>query len=526
MDADPLSVILVKSDSKGDRLLFRYPFAANERAENLQKHLRRKNPYALTASCFEESFTGGGDVGQHSYLDDAGLTGFSDQVLSNLFAVKQELAEAKFELKANDVRFVGHPTSLFPCSKTNKNNNRSSVLINVVFALKASASHSIVKCYYELSKRLGVALRHEEKRCGYVTAEMKTAIVVHEEGVSEEGKSPYEEILEKSSLARDLRRVYDDVKSTGLVHLRVNRWIELSFCLPQKVHHLNNRGLVVDPETIDRCLQSIRPYHGLLLLHDASHLLDSLVPDASPALIRLIKIYTPLKSLQTLSADADLTLAQVFNLAGHLVYWGKATIIYPLCESNVYVTAPNVPVHINSSLVEKFAEQFPNHSLIQVMSEFSFTISVRQKLSTSVITSCGQEQETEVQIIVWLLQHRLLVQIHTYIYYMPTVGGLSLQVNFCCIFFRFNKWGYFSGWSPCSTGTFKSFKFNVKLFKAIKKHLITYYMSLSHKILMCRKTLSDYPFKKKKNWKFYCFVYIPNKLHNSACPFFFLLFQL
>lgn len=32
---------------------------------------------------------------------------------------------------------------------------------------------------------------------------------------------------------------------------------------------------------------------------------------------------------------------QVFQLAAHLVYWGKAIIIYPLCENNVYMLSPN-----------------------------------------------------------------------------------------------------------------------------------------------------------------------------------------
>lgn len=54
-------------------------------------------------------------------------------------------------------------------------------LINMVFALHATASHSIVKCYYDLSKRLGVALRHEEKRCSYVTQETKIMITAHDE---------------------------------------------------------------------------------------------------------------------------------------------------------------------------------------------------------------------------------------------------------------------------------------------------------------------------------------------------------
>lgn len=56
-----------------------------------------------------------------------------------------------------------------------------SILIHMVFALHATASHSIVKCYYDLSKRLGVALRHEEKRCAYVTQETKIMVTAHDE---------------------------------------------------------------------------------------------------------------------------------------------------------------------------------------------------------------------------------------------------------------------------------------------------------------------------------------------------------
>jgi len=31
---------------------------------------------------------------------------------------------------------------------------------------------------------------------------------------------------------------------------------------------------------------------------------------------------------------------QVLQLVAHLVYWAKASIIYPLCESNVYLLSP------------------------------------------------------------------------------------------------------------------------------------------------------------------------------------------
>ncbi|XP_021939358.1 GATOR complex protein NPRL3 isoform X2 [Zootermopsis nevadensis] len=415
MEPNPLSIILVKSDSKGDRLLFRYPYAADARNEAGHQS-RRRNPYALTIT--EDLLQT--PPPQTSNICKGHLTGFSDEVLSTLFAVKPELCERKFELKVNDVRFVGHPTLL----------SDSIILTNIVFALHATASHSIVKCYYDLSKRLGVALRHEERRCGYLSQETKTMVMAHDEvsarpegEKADDADTPFDLILQRSTLARNLKSVYDDLISTGLVHVRVNRWIEVSFCLPQKVHQFYKKDFIIEPESIHRCLQSLRPYHGLLLLVESNELLDHMHPDASPALVRLIRMYSPLKSLQTLAADADLTLSQMFQLAGHLLYWAKATVIYPLCESNVYVIAPDAPTHVNSPLTERFSEHFPGMNLLQVMSDFSLPTSISQKMNP---LNHPQHQKQLVQMIVWMLQHRLLLQLHTYVYFMPTASGPSL----------------------------------------------------------------------------------------------------
>lgn len=141
------------------------------------------------------------------------LSGFTDEVLSTLFAVKAELCNQKFELKVNDVRFVAHPTLMQ--SKIGKEEpSGSSILINIVFALYAQASYSIVKCYYELSKRLGNALVYEENRVGYLTDEMKLILKTHdevaeniEEGRSLRGTTAFDQILERSSLALCLKTV-------------------------------------------------------------------------------------------------------------------------------------------------------------------------------------------------------------------------------------------------------------------------------------------------------------------------------
>ncbi|KAH9365704.1 hypothetical protein HPB48_009622 [Haemaphysalis longicornis] len=112
-ETSPLGVYLVKSGSKGDRLLFRYPYAVDtEKDPHSSK--KRSNPYALIVN-----------------EDTLNTTRISDKALSNLFATKSDLCNRKFELKVNDVRFVGHPVQL--CSKRETS---TFLMFNVVFALK------------------------------------------------------------------------------------------------------------------------------------------------------------------------------------------------------------------------------------------------------------------------------------------------------------------------------------------------------------------------------------------------------
>ena len=135
----------------------------------------------------------------------------------------------------------------------------------------------------------------------------------------------------------------------------------------------------ISPQNIDSCLQALRPYHAILLLVDAQELLDSLPPDASPAFIRIVRVANPIKNLMELSADADITLSQVFHIVAQLVYWAKATIIYPLCENNVYIIHPLAPTNVDSPLVEKFEERFPGtDSLLKYLSKFSLSMSLSQ----------------------------------------------------------------------------------------------------------------------------------------------------
>uniref|UniRef100_U5EPE4 GATOR complex protein NPRL3 n=1 Tax=Corethrella appendiculata TaxID=1370023 RepID=U5EPE4_9DIPT len=417
MEVNPLCVIIVKSDSKGDRLLFRYPYnnlPGSQHQTNTTN--KRKTPYSIVSSddILQNS------IPQTSNICYGQLSGFTDEVLSTLFAVKSELCNRKFELKVNDVRFVGHPTLM----QSKSDNKNDSILINIVFALHAQASYSIVKCYYELSKRLGIALYYEEERCGYLKSEMKSMLTIHDEVAAlqeqENGNnvnvSAFDLILKESTLAQFIKTIYHDLCTTGLLNVTMNQSVTLSFCLPQKAHQFHKKGVVVEPETIDRCLQALKPYHGMLLLVDPSELLDCVPPCGARILLQLIEVYNPLKSLQNMASDADLIIDHVYQLVGHLVYWAKATIIYPLCETNVYVIAPDAQLNIHSNLVDKFSTKFPGMSLFEVISDFSLPTSIGH-LTTPLQHPARQGRLA--QMVLWLLQHHLLMQLHTYVQFMP-----------------------------------------------------------------------------------------------------------
>lgn len=193
----------------------------------------------------------------------------------------------------------------------------------------------------------------------------------------------------------------------------------MSFVLPQKAHQFHKKGVVVEPETIDRCLRALKPYHGMLLLADYTELLDCVPPSGAVMLTKLLNAYNPFKTLQNIATDADFAIKHVYELVGHLVYWAKATIIYPLCETNVYVIAPDAPLHNHSPLAEKFFAKF-SMNLFEVISEFSLPTSIGH-LTTPL--QYPTKQGTLVQMVLWMLQHHLLMQLHTYVQFMPTDHG-------------------------------------------------------------------------------------------------------
>ncbi|XP_063043065.1 GATOR complex protein NPRL3 isoform X2 [Engraulis encrasicolus] len=398
----PISVILVSSGSRGNKLLFRYPF--QRVSENTSSSAyKQRSPYALNTA---------GD----STDDQDGDSRFSDIILATILATKSDMCGKKFELKIDNVRFVGHPT-LLQVSKTDPSPKREMPtmrIFSVVFALRANADPSVISCMHNLSRRIAIALQHEERRCQYLTREAKLMLAMQDEVTTmteTDGtpQSPFRQILPKCKLARDLKEAYDSLCTTGVVRLHINNWLEVSFCLPHKIHRVG--GNHIPPEALETSLKAIRPYHALLLLGSEKALLAELPLDCSPALVRLIKTCSAVKNLQQLAQDADLALLQIFQIAAHLVYWGKAIIVYPLCENNVYMLSPHANIRLYSPLSDQFSQQFPGHDLPSMLAKFSLPISLSEFRNP---LDAPMHEAQLIQMVVWMLQRRLLIQLHTY----------------------------------------------------------------------------------------------------------------
>jgi hypothetical protein len=78
----------------------------------------------------------------------------------------------------------------------------------------------------------------------------------------------------------------------------------------------------------------------LLLLEDPEEVLKSMPLDSNPTLVQLVQILTPTQSLQELHMLLDCSLAQIYRLAAHLIYWRKAKLIQTIHARNVYAVSP------------------------------------------------------------------------------------------------------------------------------------------------------------------------------------------
>ena len=104
-DLNPVAIILVTSGTRGNRLLFRYPYSHGKKAKPQKSKSSRKNTYAVKIAENLQSVKKG-QLSVTSFLKDGIMTNVSDKILANILCVKSDLCGKKFSVEIEDVRFV------------------------------------------------------------------------------------------------------------------------------------------------------------------------------------------------------------------------------------------------------------------------------------------------------------------------------------------------------------------------------------------------------------------------------------
>ncbi|VDM95177.1 unnamed protein product [Thelazia callipaeda] len=395
----PLGIMFVTMGENHEQVSFAYPFPGSHSLSPCQK----RTSFESSAGCISERTKN--DVEQY---------GIPTKILAHLLSARG-IGEKPFEIKIDNIRFAGYPKTV-----TNPT-ARSPQTFHVVFVLIANASAHLVASFQNLSRKIAIAIDEEQTRCGYLAEQMTRMLIEHEknESLPEEESLPYHQVLAHCSLAKDLRNIFNDVTEYGVVHVFLNDWLEVGFCVEPRA--LLHAGLT--PKTkmeVEETIRRLRPYHGILLLEDAlpGH-------DSNPALNLFLKYCHPDQSLVGISDSSGLTLFQVLSIVRHLLLWIRAIIIYPLCSTNIYTSATSPKPLMK--LTEQFGETFENAYLPTILAQFSPPSTLGEFINPAVYSY--SEQQRRIRMVVRLLRDELVMQLHTFLYLMPPSSHGTVNVH-------------------------------------------------------------------------------------------------
>lgn len=371
--------------------------------------------------------------------------------LADALAPEHPLCNQKFQLTLDDLTFVGHPVTLSQgdskkpqikdeLSPDKERQGSHMTLFHVVFVMSPpdlELNAQTDAMYMHVVRRYASALQYEQQRCGYVFAEVENILAIKDAGAAK--GTPYDQvmknILQESSLARDIKEIYTAISSDKIAHVIINDFIDLSLQFPRNSHLTQTdqaSASLVDMYSRDGNefdhYPVICPYHALLLLEDAEEVLKNMPLDASPTLVQLVQILTPRHSLQELHLLLDCSLAQIYRLAAHLVYWRKAKLIHAIHARNVYVVSPEAKLEDLNALNADFKLHTPHLELPILLSQ----LSVAKPLH---LIAPKELRDQYLEAITYLVRKDIVIQLHMFlvllrpVQHRPSFTSLEEEVS-------------------------------------------------------------------------------------------------
>ncbi|KRZ78869.1 ER membrane protein complex subunit 3 [Trichinella papuae] len=393
----PLSLFIVVKTPKEDRMLYMYPPLESEKKTN-----ERMGVYLF---CSKTS------------IKDGKLFGFDDEILAFLFTVLPKMCDQRMHIKINDVRFIGYPVLLNSLNTECEDEELPDILLyNVIFAIQATAPKNVVDSYANFVEKISKGIKQDELKSKYLSNQME--IILQCQDVSK-WQNQYvfavteEYIWQKSTLAFTLRNIFVDLTKHGCTSLRFNGWLDIGCQLLESSTVTTKEPMFSLHTTLSQGTILIKPYHAMILLENSHIVMDNMFPNAAGALCHFLRVASPLKNLQAIGQELQMDLSLIFRFAEHLVYWGKARMVYPIAQNNTYIVSRTADL-TNEHMQRRFAFQF-RINLAVMLSRFSSPLTVRDYLRPEDGFK-DDGNRTKVAILVWLLRHRLIVQLHTYVY--------------------------------------------------------------------------------------------------------------
>ncbi|CAG8499893.1 8064_t:CDS:2, partial [Paraglomus occultum] len=288
---------------------------------------------------------------------------------------------------------------------------------HLVFVLEPpelELTQHVDKMFKHVIAKITAALYYEQDRCDYVRQQADLIMQLKDAARLDKSADELMQItLKKSTLARTIADVYDAISMDSTAHALVNDYIDITLQIPSfSPDQDDSRQDLYDYTQFP----VITPHKTLLLLEDPQDILKAMPLDANPTLVQLIQVITPTQRLGDLISLLDCSLAQIYRIVAHLIYWRKAKLIDVISTKNIYVTSPTADLRSLNALTADFSQHCPNLDLITLLSELNTP--APSKLEDIIPTTFKEQKTIYFDAIAYLLRKGLIVQLHAYILVM------------------------------------------------------------------------------------------------------------
>ncbi|KAJ3063800.1 Nitrogen permease regulator 3 [Podochytrium sp. JEL0797] len=290
-------------------------------------------------------------------------------------------------------------------------------MFNLVFVVipddRQGDTSEVRYVYTNILAKLTAGLKYEQVKRGYIKKEIDVIMGIRDELHNGAGyfitQQAMEKILQESSLARLLAEIFHAMSSHSNdssyhTHVDLNSSVDISILIDRHIlggsttnKHLDDNEMqrefgslrigsgngmmessgddyTDDSESIARYIPNhppLRPYQTVLLLYHAEEILKSLPADSAILLHDMIEIVTPTLSLENLSIALSCSLAQIYRLVCHLVFWKKAKVIDVIQFKNKYVVSREADLSRLAHLDTELNVRVKNLDLGKMLAELS-----------------------------------------------------------------------------------------------------------------------------------------------------------